>query len=66
MRQDRGNWWDERRIATARKLLASGVEREFVAQRLGISRTALKEAISRFNLEPPSAHEKAPDPKVEG
>jgi hypothetical protein len=63
MRLDRGNWWDERRIAVARMMLASGYGREIVAMRLGISRAALKEAIYRFKLEPPRSsggHEKAP------
>lgn len=55
MRTERGNVWDERRIATARTMLASGYGRDLTAMRLGITRAALKEAIHRFNLEPPKA-----------
>jgi hypothetical protein len=53
MRTERGNWWNDRRIATARTMLADGYGREIVAMRLGVTRVALKEAIHRFNLEPP-------------
>lgn len=53
MRLERGKVWDERRIATARMMLAGGYGRDIVAMRFGISRTALKEAIARFDLEPP-------------
>ena len=50
MRTERGNVWDDRRIATARKLLASGYDRDSVAARLGIGRSALKDAIRAVRL----------------
>ena len=53
MRTERGNFWNKRRITTARMLLVGGYGRDAVAERFGLTRTALKEAIARFKLEPP-------------
>ena len=53
MRLERGKVWDDRRIKTARTMLASGYSREDVAARLGINRVALRDAIHRLKLEPP-------------
>jgi hypothetical protein len=53
MRIERGTVWDAQRINTARVLLGSGYGRAAVAARLGLTRAGLKQAIQRFNLEPP-------------
>lgn len=55
MREERGNVWTDQRIATVRKLIATGYTREIIAMRLGLTRSGLKAAIRRFDLEPPKA-----------
>jgi transposase len=49
----RHEFWNDYRRQTVRALIARGVEREMIAQRLGIGRPALRDAILRYRLDKP-------------
>lgn len=53
--RERGVFWTPERQALVRRLLAQGVDRDGIAQRMCMTRPNLRTAIHKFHLDQPVA-----------
>jgi hypothetical protein len=51
----RYGFWTDRKKETVRKLLAQGVDRALIAERMGVTLRTLRAAIHKFDLRSPEA-----------